>query len=280
MKNQYINWQAKINSTAQSSQNVQLLLKRKKLLAAGQAAAAKGKKISPNSKVVSAYKLCLPSVLPVSLFSQLLGHVLADCSLKFNATNGQACVKFEWGNKKYAFFVYNSFSDYIISPPRTQTRTNHLGNKVTTYCFQTVTLPCFAVFHHLFIENGVKTVPTGLLLYLLTPESLAAWYMDDGSMTSYGEGHGHGIQLYTHCFTVDTVEQMVLELNAKFNLDCWIRTIKHKGNKPIIVIPSRSYPKFYNLVKDYMAPSMMYKLPTPKASYISPHSPYLRFNIK
>lgn len=65
---------------------------------------------------------------------------------------------------------------------------------------------------------------------------------------------------------------MVLELNAKFNLDCWVRTIKHKGGKPIIVIPSRSYPKFHSLVKNYMAPSIMYKLQTPKASFSSPLS--------
>lgn len=83
MKNQYINMQAKINSTAPASN---VLLNMKQLRAAQQAAAAMGKKISPNSKVVKNYKLCLPSLLPVSLFSQLRGHVLADASLKQQKT--------------------------------------------------------------------------------------------------------------------------------------------------------------------------------------------------
>lgn len=239
---------------------------RAEVQAAQDAAAEKGTKVSPNSNVIKHYKALLPTVLPGNIFSVLLGHMLGDCSVKYDASKDQAYMSFEWGNKSYAWFVYNTLFDYVLSAPRVQTRVNALGNTVTTNCFQTVTLPSLAVFHHLFIESGVKTVPVGLIQHLLTPLALAIWFMDDGGQTDYRQGHGHGVQLNTQGFTFDTVANMVTELNNKYNLDCWMRILQNKGGKPIIVIPSKSYPKFYNLVKDHIDASMMHKLPTPKGS--------------
>ena len=236
------------------------------VLAAQSAAAAQGTKVSPNSNVIKHYKSLLPMVLPVNIFSVLLGHMLGDCCVKYNASKDQAYMSFEWGNKSYAWFVYNMLSDYVLSAPRVQIRVNALGNTVTTYCFQTVTLPSFAVFHHLFIERGVKTVPIGLIQYLLTPLALAIWFMDDGGQTDYRKGHGHGVQLNTQGFTLEAVSNMVKELNDKYNLDCWMRILQNKGGKPIIVIPSKSYPKFHSLVKEHIDSSMMHKLPAPKGS--------------
>ena len=264
MKNLFIIGRAGINTGLAQQPNPQLEQRRKELLMAQKAAAIAGKKVSSNSNVVKNYKLCLPSVLPTSIFAILLGHVLADGNIKYDNMKDQACIKFEYGNHEYALAVYTSLSDYVLSPPKAQTRINVNGNAVTTYCFQTVTLPRLVIFHHLFVEAGVKTIPTGLILYLLTPQALATWYMDDGSQTDYRPGHGQGIQLHTHCFNVDTMKQVVLELNVKFDLECYVRLIPSKGNTAIIVIPSRSYPKFHSLVKNYMYSSMIYKLPTPK----------------
>lgn len=239
-----------------------LALCRAKLQLAQEAAA--GGKVSPNSNTVKVYKSLLPNVLPLTLFSTLLGHMLGDCAVKYDAPKDQASITFEWGNLAYATSVYNKLYDYVLSPPRVQVRTNAKGNKVTTYCFQTVTLPLFAIFYHLFIMKGKKTVCPGLICNLVTPLSLAVWFIDDGNQTDYRLGHGQGVQLNTQGFTVDTVAQMVKELNDKFGFNCWMRILNNKGGKPIIVIPSKSYPKFYNLVKEHMHVSMMYKLPAIK----------------
>lgn len=189
--------------------------------------------------------------------------MLGDCAVKYSPSKDQASMTFEWGNKLYAHHVYNLLNDYILSPPREQTRVNALGNEVVTYCFQTVTHTSLAVFYHLFIVDDVKTVVPGLITELLTPLALATWYMDDGGLTDYRKKHGYGIQLNTQGFTVERVEQIVTELNDKYQLDCWIRALNNKKGKPIIVIPSRKYPKFHIMVKNYIHSSMIHKLPTP-----------------
>jgi hypothetical protein len=242
----------------------ELVRGRAMVLEAQEEAAKRGVKLSPNSSVIKNYKALLPSVLPLSIFSQTLGHMLGDCAIKYDASSNQASLTFEWGNKAYAEFVYNALRDYVLSPPRVQVRRNGLGSLVTTYCFQTVKHPSFAVFKDLFYhvdKSNIKTVPAGLISKLLTPLALAVWFMDDGGQTDYRPGHGKGIQLNTQGFTPDVVAQMVNELNDKFGLDCWMRLLANKGGKPIIVVPSKSYHKFRSLVLQHMHTSMMHKLP-------------------
>lgn len=220
-----------------------------------------GKNMSPNAKVLKLYKAALPLALPTPVFGAMVGHVLGDCSIDYISKSDQASLKFEYGNKEYAYYVYNVLANYVLSPPRVQTRVNANGNEVTTYCFQTITHPCFAVFHHLFIVNGVKTVPAGLVTHFVTPQALATWYMDDGGLGDYRGNHGNTIYINTHCFEVEVVQQMVDELNYKYDLNSRVRIINRKHGQPVIVIPSRSYPKFYSIVHQYIDESMMYKLP-------------------
>lgn len=240
-----------------------LLNKRNELNKAQSIALEKGKKLSPNSRIIKEYKSLLPNDLPLSLFSTLVGHILGDASIKYKKSNDNtASIAFEWANLEYAQSVYQTFYDYILSSPRTQVRISPNGKEVTTYCFQTMTLPCFAVFRDLFILNGVKSVPVGLITNFLDANGLARWYIDDGGLTDYRKGHGKGLQFNTQNFTQEEVAQMVKELNEKFNLDCWMRILSNKGNKPIIVVPSKSYPKFYNLVNTKIHKSMIHKLPS------------------
>lgn len=252
-----------INSTSTNTNiNSEELTRRRKLVQAAQEAAKKrGSKLSPNSKVIKEYKAILPIYLPFTVFCVIIGNMLGDCSINYDSSKNQASLAFEWGNKEYAYFIYNILFDYILSPPREQVRTNSNGNQVVTYCFQTVKIPAFATFYHIFINNKVKTVPKGLITHLVTPLTLAIWYMDDGGQTDYRPGHGRGMQINTHGFTAESVNQAVEELNDKFDLNCRVRLIKHRNNQPIIVIPSSSYTKFYNLVRPHMHSSMMYKLP-------------------
>lgn len=249
------------NNTLTNSNYEELARRRKEVEAAQEVAKNRGTKVSPNSKVIKDYKAALPINLPFTVFCVILGSMLGDCSVKYDASKNEASIAFEWGNKEYAYFIYNLLIDYILSPPREQVRTNAKGNQVVTFCFQTVKIPAFAIFYHIFINNNVKTIPSGLITYLMTPLALAIWYMDDGGQTDYRSGHGRGMQINTQGFTAEAVSQAVVELNEKFDLNCRVRLIKHRNNQPIIVIPSSSYTKFRNLVRPHMHSSMMYKLP-------------------
>lgn len=217
-----------------------------------------GTRLSPNSNLFKGYKILLPLTLPITLFSILIGHVLGDCSITVSKTKTEASLAFEWGNKAYAEYVYDLLKDYIIAPLRVQIRMNANGNMVTTYCFRTLQLPCFFVFAQIFIIEGVKTVPAGLVYFLVNPLALATWYMDDGGLATYNTGHGRIVQLNTQCFPVPVVQQMARELNARYGFDC---TQKWNRDMPIIVLPSSSYPKFRAIVAPYIHSSMEYKIP-------------------
>lgn len=97
-------------------------------------------------------------------------------------------------------------------------------------------------------------VPYHLITDHLTKVGLAYWFIDDGGMNG---SHSYGIQIHTQSFTTTEVDNMCLDLNSKFPIDCW-RGI-NKG-KPIIIISSKSFSDFVNLAGPYIITSMKGKL--------------------
>ena len=88
-------------------------------------------KISPNARELTAYKAALPPLTPLLVVISI-GLMLGDVSLQANASGTAYRIKYEWGNKAYAFHVYELFKVYCLSEPREQVRINKLGNSVTT----------------------------------------------------------------------------------------------------------------------------------------------------
>lgn len=157
--------------------------------------AKQGKKLSPNSKAFRQYKATLTG-LNLMQFQAAIGLILGDARLEMSKSGNGALLKFEWGdsNKDYAFHVYDLFKDYCLTSPRKQVRTNINGNQVITWCFQTLSHKDFLGLTDLFLVNGKKVIPNGLIE---NPEiGLAYWFMDDGGMNG---SHSYGIQLHTAC---------------------------------------------------------------------------------
>lgn len=219
---------------------------------------AKQGKISPNSKVLIAYKAALPNLTPF-LLTVAIGLMLGDVSLQSNKAGTAHRIKFEWGdiNKSYAFYVYDLFKMYCLSEPRMQTRTNANGNEVVTWCFQTVMHPAFNVLAELFLLNGKKVIKLTPLIEAFSPVSLAFWFMDDGGLISY-KPNRYAIQLHTQGFNQHEVASLMQLLVAKYNLKCWLKPNKGRWT---IAISGHSYDIFFNLTKQYIHESMRHKLP-------------------
>jgi hypothetical protein len=215
-------------------------------------------KISPNAKELIAYKLALPA-LSDQLLLIAIGLMLGDVSLQANKAKTAYRIKFEWGNvhKEYAFHIYQLFEMYCLSMPRKQVRVNKLGNEVTTWCFQTVMHPAFAVLANLFIDSrGKKVINASLLSDCIGPASLAYWFMDDGGLLS--DKNRYGLQLHTQGFSKEEVDSLVKLLQDKYGLDCWSKLNKGKWT---IAISGHSYAIFFDLIKPYIHESMKHKLP-------------------
>lgn len=215
-------------------------------------------RISPNSPLLKAYKRALPRLSPL-LLAVAIGLMLGDVSLQSNASGTAYRIKFEWGdlNKQYAFYVYGLFKMYCLSEPREQVRINANGNKVTTWCFQTVMHPSFNVLANVFILRGKKVIKYSALLEVFTPVSLAFWFMDDGGLVSYRPNR-YAVQMHTQGFSKEEVESLSQLLHNMYKLDCWLKPNKGRWT---VAISGNSYNSFFALVKDHIHVSMRHKLP-------------------
>lgn len=185
----------------------------------------------------------------------LIGILLGDGNLQSNV-NGTTyrlrCIQGEL-NKEYLFHLYDQFHLFVRTKPK---KLNEIsGTKIyTKYYFNTISLDIFHYYGELFYNGKVKIIPSNIY-DLLTPCSLAYWFMDDGALK--WKNKSNGLVLCTDSFTLKEVELLCNVLSRKFNL---IVTIQKNGNAYRIYISSKSYEVFKSLVFPYMYPTMLYKL--------------------
>jgi hypothetical protein len=116
--------------------------------------------------------------------------------------------------------------------------------------FVTRTSPVFSEWHGRFYEGRRKIVP-GDIDTVLTPLSLAVWFMDDGG-ADYA-----GLDLQTHSFGLEEVEHLVVTLAARFGIRATTRANKGRW---IIYIPASSVGSLRSLIEPHVLPELRYKL--------------------
>nr|QNH82614.1 LAGLIDADG endonuclease [Sterigmatomyces sp.] len=218
--------------------------------------------VGPNSALMRNYKDSLPN-LDLFQLGLCVGVLLGDAAIAPNQAVTQLThrLKFEWGgkNQEYAQHVYDMLSLYCLTGLRTQVRVNAKNNEVTTWCFQTVSVPAFNILAIAFLSGGKKVLDIHALADMITPVSLAYWFMDDGGSVM---NNRYTLHLHTQGFTHEEVLALCGILKNKFDLDCWVGSKASKKHKPFIVISGHSYTKFFQLVAPHIIPSMRYKFPT------------------
>ena len=108
----------------------------------------------------------------------LAGCVMGDgCILKRGA------IQIEQGNKQkdYLIWKYQYLKELVSVKPSKVMRIKKSGQKAYSYRF--VLRQYFRAWRHQIYRNGKKVI-NDCLLKLLTPVSLAVWYMDDGCLRS------------------------------------------------------------------------------------------------
>ena len=115
-----------------------------------------------------------------------------------------------------------------------------------TWRFQSFFHKSFSILTDIFISsNGKKIIPHNLII---TPCSLAYWFMDDGGKLDYRKKNPSlALVFNTQGFTKFEVIWLNNYLKTYYNFDSWIKSNK-KGW--IIVIPSKNFILFKNNIKD------------------------------
>jgi len=154
--------------------------------------------------------------------------------------------------KDYLFWKYQALCNFVSQKPkRIICGKNPQKNKnYYSWYFHTVTTESFGELYQQFYLNGCKIVPKNIS-NILTPLSLAVWYMDDGCFSQ-----GTAI-LNTQSFSF--LEQKVLQkaLKETFNLSA---SINRDEDKWRLRIKKDDFPKFRDLIKTFIIPSMKYKI--------------------
>jgi hypothetical protein len=216
-----------------------------------------------NSKFWQTYKSNLPP-LPNTCFDIGVGMLLGDATMYH--VSREAYIKFEqgWKQKAFVYHLFDMFCVYcfMAEPSKRYSLLSDKKDKkeqtIKSYWFKTFSSADFTRLYNLFYEKigdkRRKCVKKGLIINHLTPRGLAYWIMCDGSL----QKDGKTLILHTQGFDLSENTLLSFELNQKFNLCSQVK--KHKQKYYVIEIPKQDYAVLYNLVSEYMIPTMRYKI--------------------
>lgn len=191
----------------------------------------------------------------------LIGSLLGDGNLRFIRKNHEVSfiVDHSLKQKDYVMWKYRVMRDWVLTEPKTLIRVYHKDpqRNLTSIRFQTICHPEFTYWYKIFYRNGKKIVPENIKDILVSPLSLAIWFMDDGN-----KNH-QAVFLNTQQFSLE--EQKVLQecLLENFSLETTINKHWVYKRKQLyrIRVSTDSTKKLYYLIKDFLISSMRYKFP-------------------
>ena len=196
----------------------------------------------------------------------IIGCILGDLHIEKSPNGKTARLVFEYSikQKMYIFHLYDIFKDWVPGEIKTRQR----KNKIKSIGFKTKYDGVFRFYRQQFYDLNGKKIVSKILNKILTPRSIAYWYMDDGSLKSK---QSKGVILNTHNFSKKEVEVLCLILHDKFELQCKPRKQKHFVNNETriyyqIYISGYSYDSLRKLIFSYLLPEMYYKFPAPRKS--------------
>ena len=177
--------------------------------------------------------------------SFLIGTLLGDGYLRQikGRKNAFLEVNHSITQKEYVEWKYQMLKNFTRSGPKSRKGN---GTRIA-YRFFTKQHLEFTKIMDLFYKDKKKYVPD----IVLDPISLAVWYMDDGSRCSK-----YNVYLDTQQFSKDDQYKLLrflknIGLNGTLNKDKQYYRIRFKTS---------SIPKLFEMIKQYIIPSMKYKI--------------------
>jgi hypothetical protein len=184
----------------------------------------------------------------------LVGTILGDGHLVTSNNGRTFSLKLEhaFSQKDYIDWLYMKLESLVLTRPQLKHQTVR-GKVYQKYYFNTLGLPALQPYGQLFYRKRKKVVP-GSIASLMTPLSLAVWFMDDGSCKS----RFHKARIFnTQSFCENDLRILQEMMLHKFQIATTLR--KQREGKQIY-IPSVSVDRFIRLIEPFIIPSMEYKI--------------------
>ena len=179
----------------------------------------------------------------------LIGCILGDGHIQ---PKGKVIIEQSAKQKEYLMWKYAELKNLAYSAmPREIVRKDKRNSK-EYHSFVFYLRQYFRPWREIFYSGNKKIFPEKLYL---SPQSLAVWYMDDGSWSD------KRCIISTESFGEASRKVIQNSLYEQFSLETVIRS-----NKKLLV-RQNSVNKFCELVSPYIIPSMKYKVPNPVTTF-------------
>lgn len=184
----------------------------------------------------------------------LVGIILGDGHLETQNNGRTYRLKVEHSIKQHEYvdWLYENFKEFVTMPPKERVRLS-LGKELKSYGFNTLSIGEFRFYGQLFYQNGKKVIPK-IISKMLSCESVAVWFMDDGSYKS--KQHKTYI-IHSNSYTKKELEIIKEVFENKFGIEVGI----HKQySQWRLYVYTKSAISFRKMIEQYIVPSMKYKL--------------------
>lgn len=175
--------------------------------------------------------------------SILIGTVLGD---GYITKRGKIQIEHGQSQKDYLLWKHRKLNK-VVAGSIVETERNYGSKKFVSYRFWTRQF--FRPWRKIFYPNGKKIVPRSIDKYL-SPQALAVWYMDDGTLRTK-----KSIIISAQGFNDESLDLLRDIMNNKYDLN----VTKRKSKR--LYLGKNSTKKFVEIIKDKVSDSMSYKLP-------------------
>lgn len=200
----------------------------------------------------------------------LIGTLLGDGNLQTNnkGRTWRYRALHKLGHKEYLFHKYEIMKPLCNSPP---IDANIWDERMKKYYqrsyFNTLVRDELRHYGNLFYtfdsqcSQMVKDVPKSIE-HFLTPQAIAFWYMDDGSIKELGSGNI--MRICTESFSEHGVKRLQKALSSRFGIEKTSLSARKNSQKILtgyrLMILEGSALDFRDLIQPYLVPCMKYKV--------------------
>jgi len=122
--------------------------------------------------------------------------------------------------------------------------------------FVTRSHPYLIELREVFYREGKKVVPDQIFDLIRTPQSLAVWFMDDGTLNK----ESSSVLLETQAFSLDEIERLRQCLWMNFRIQSHpVHSGRGRGLR--LYVPVAEARKLSQIIEPHVIASMRYKLP-------------------
>jgi recombination protein RecA len=176
--------------------------------------------------------------------SLIIGSLLGDGAMRCKV-NALLEINHCYEQREYVDWKYRLLANFVATPPKARQ-----GNgSRRAYRFTTRSLPVLTPFYEAFYRGGRKAIPR----IVLTPLTLAVWFMDDGSK-SY-----RALYLNTQQFDLESQQLLITLLKEQWDINASFNRDKHYYRIRMAV---SSVKRFRKIIENHLLEQFEYKLPS------------------